>query len=236
MADTSNRKRSKRNPKTFLRLTAEEPSKEGSLWEILVTALASKGGNSLDDAEVQFYVDGACHSITRTDSNGRAQLIINAPIGKRRVSVEAQIVGQPWVQRTMVDLPISTPTKASSFESSIVGSNGNYRVVVVVYENNNSPVKDMKVQFLNAETGEIEYRRRTKDSGIATVSLTVPDDDVLELEVLVHGLHEPRHPELLHLQGRRMDEELPPIPEPRERPKIHLTQSFLDGWGESRGE
>ncbi len=225
-----NRNNQPRSAKTHLRITTEEPSLEGGNWQIITTALVSRSGRALDGEAIQFYLDGFAYGLSvPTDVDGRAQQIIKAAPGPKRVSVEAQIAGQPWVARTIVPIPIEEkkPRRPLSFEVHSIGSEGKYRIVGMVRGEANIPIKGVKVTFLNAWDGKIAHTLHTNPDGNFMLVKSVPDGEVVELEVWVRGLHAPNNPTLLRLAGGGGEEVR--WPEPGPRLELHLSKSFQRG-------
>jgi len=133
--------------------------KEGGVWRIPTTALVSRSGRALDGEEIQFFLDGSRFgSVIRTNQDGRAQQTIEAPLGAKRVSVEAQVVGQPWVARDTVVFPVIPPMRPHSFEVHLIGgTSGQYRIAGMVRAESGIPVKGVRVNILNATDGEIVH-------------------------------------------------------------------------------
>ena len=227
---TGRNTRSNQPAKTYLRLTVEEPSKEGGVWQVTTTALVSRSGRAVDGEAIQFFLDGARYgSAVRTDADGRVGQIIKVPLGTRRVSVEAQVVGQSWVARDTVVFPIESPPKAHSFEVDLVGgSDGSYRIVGLVRTEANVPVKGVPVRIMNAANGAIVRTLRTDEYGSFALLKRVPDDEVLELEIQVRGLHANNNPTLLRLAGANHRPSAGSIP-PGEKPKLDLAGAFKHG-------
>ena len=230
------RNRQNQPAKTYLRLTAEEPSKEGGVWRVISTVLVSRSGKTVDGETIQFFVDGVRYgSAVRTDADGRVQQIITVPLGTRRVSVEAQIEGQPWVTRDTVVFPAEAPpAKPHSFEVDLVGgSGGTYRIVGLVRNENNAPVKNGGVRILDAESGTIVRTLHTDERGNFMLIKQVPDDVVLELEVWVLGLHAKNNPTLLRMPGKNQRPSVGSTPE-RVRPTLDIVGAFQRGRGKVR--
>jgi len=223
-----NRSNQPRSTKTHLRLTTEELSQESGAWQIPTTALASRSGRALDGEAIQFYLNGIAYgSPIHTDVDGRAQYLIEVSAGPKRVSVEAQVEGQPWIARTIVELPAKKPVRPHSFEVHSIGSEGQYRIVGMVRGENGSPIKGVQVTLLSAESGEIAHTLHSNADGDFMLRKSVPNGEVVELEVWVRGLHAPNNPTLLRLIGGGREET--PAPQPRPRVDIHPFRSFREG-------
>ncbi|OGY57952.1 MAG: hypothetical protein A3C03_00930 [Candidatus Colwellbacteria bacterium RIFCSPHIGHO2_02_FULL_45_17] len=234
MADR-NRSNPDRSAKTYLRVTTEEPSNEGGVWRITTTALASKSGRTLDGQEIQFFLDGSRYgSAVRTDADGRAQQTIEVPLGARRASVEAQVAGQPWVARSDVVFPAESPARPSALSVSLVGgADGNYRIIGMVRDIGEQPVKGVKVDIFNAKDGKIIRTLRTNADGNFMLTKRVDPGEVLELKFWVRGLHAKNGPVVRQLVGAGRGPSTEPIPQ-RERPRLDLTGAFERGLNRRR--
>ena len=133
MADNTQRQREPRQPQPIkVAIETEEPAKIGDSWSILATAIVSQGNRTLDGREVQFFVDGVKYDQpTQTDDNGRAQIDIQGiDADAKRISVEAQIVGQAARVRKIVAPQKSSENmcKPTDLEVKAEGKNGVYQV------------------------------------------------------------------------------------------------------------
>jgi hypothetical protein len=223
-------------PRTHLRISAEEPFERGGVWEIVITSLLSRSGKIVEGEEIQFFLDGMRYGLpVLTSLDGRANETVKVPLGAKRVSVEAQVVNQPWVARTIVTLPFKKAPLPKAFEVHFIGADGKYRVVGMVRGENNVPLKGVRVNILNAASGAILHTMHTDASGNFMLVKNIPPGEILEIEVFVRGLHALNNPTLLRLVGEGVVR-VPKTPEPREQPKLNLAESFKDGLVKRRRE
>lgn len=117
MVDNTQRQRQPRQPQPIkVAIETEEPEKIGDSWSILTTAIVSQGNRVLDGREVQFFINGPAYSQpTQTDDNGRAQIDIQSiDSNAKRISIEAQVVGQATRARKIIELPKKETSKKST--------------------------------------------------------------------------------------------------------------------------
>ena len=126
-------------------IETEEPKKIGASWSILATAIISQGNRAMDGREVQFFLNSFPYGQpAQTDDNGRAQIdIVGIPVDARRVSIEAQVVGQTARTRKIVFLPETKKSDKKPAELIVdprrVGNEINIFILVVDEENRGVP-------------------------------------------------------------------------------------------------
>jgi len=127
-------------------LETEEPEKTGNEWSIMATAVVSQGNRTLDGREVQFFTNGIAYDQpVQTDNNGRAQIdVVGISMDAKRVSIEAQVVGQTARARKIVSFPAKEKgTKSVPAELIVdprrVGNEINFFILVVDEEKKGVP-------------------------------------------------------------------------------------------------
>lgn len=187
---TDNRQQQPRQPQPLkVVIETEEPVKTGDSWSILATAIVSQGNRTLDGRDVQFFVNGVVFGQpTQTDDNGRAQIgIWNIDFNAKRITVEAQLVGQASRARKIMDLP-KTESQSSAVPAELsvdprrLGNEIN--LFVLVTDEKRRGVKNARLTIVD---GHQVTHPSTDENGEYLHSITLQPNEEREIGVYVAG-------------------------------------------------
>ncbi len=190
MVDHTQRQQQPRQPQPIkVAIETEEPEKIGDSWSILATAIVSQGNRTLDGREVQFFVNGiAYNQPTQTDDNGRAQIDIQGlDSSAKRISIEAQVVGQATRGRKIIELSKKEGAKKSTpAELSVtprrIGNEINFFVIVTDEEK-----QGVKNTHLTIIDGHLVTHPSTDETGEYLHSIKLKPDEEREIGIYVAG-------------------------------------------------
>ncbi|MEK7160789.1 MAG: hypothetical protein AAB724_02055 [Patescibacteria group bacterium] len=114
-----------------------EPEKRDGCWNILATAIVTQGARALAGQNIQFFLGSLTYGApAQTDVNGRVSLEISGiNLDAKRISIEAQIVGQSVRTPKIVALPAKKETDKQkpaklSVDPRRIGNQINFFVIV----------------------------------------------------------------------------------------------------------
>jgi len=149
----------------------EKPEKIGDSWSVLATAIVSQGNRTLDGREVQFFTNGIPYDQpVQTDNNGRAQIdIADISADTKRVSVEAQIIGQSPRARKIITLP-NEKKETKDVEVSILVTREKDEILSVILARLDENKKGLpgKIVYVDQQARIIE----TDEFGMVTLEFT----------------------------------------------------------------
>jgi len=171
-------------------IETEEPEKIGTSWSILTTAIVSQGNRVLDERQVQFFLNGLpFDQPAPTDDNGRAQIdVTGIPLDAKRVSVEAQIVGQTFRARRIVSLPETKKSDKEQIPVELIvhprriGNEINLFIRVTDEENRGVPNA-----YVDIVDGHIVTPKPVNEYGELLETITLDSGQEREISVYVAG-------------------------------------------------
>lgn len=140
------RQQQQRQPQPIkVAIETEEPEKIDNSWSILATTVVTQGNRTLDGREMQFFINGIPYDQPiQTDDNGRAQIdITGISATLKKFSVGAQIVGQSFMARKIIQLPEVKPVTKTPAELTVdprrIGNKLNFFILVTDEEKRGVP-------------------------------------------------------------------------------------------------
>jgi len=171
-------------------LEHEEPEKTGDDWSILATAIVSQGNRTLDGRDVQFFLNGIAYDQSaQTDGNGRVQTdIIGIPNDARRISIEAQVVGQAVRARKIVTLPAPEKPAGKLIPARLIVDprrvDNEINLFILVVDENNRGVPNARLIIVD---GRITTHPPVDENGSHSYPIDLQPGEEREIGIYVAG-------------------------------------------------